>query len=79
MSDYICLIFGRDDAVLAVHSFAQPDLNEAIRNAVALTLCVRDTRGFQLWSGGKIVSSQLSKGGTSWTDAVPELAEPLTI
>ena len=74
MTDFTCLVFGRDDKVLDVHSFNRPLLGDAIKEATALALSVEDTRGFQLWSAGKVVCSQLSKGGANWTDLAPSLS-----
>ena len=68
MADYTCMIFGKDDAVLKVQSFASNALPDAIKEAVAMTLATEGTRGFQLWSAGKVVHSRLTKKGIPWTD-----------
>ncbi len=74
MADFICLVFGRDDQVLDVHTITCPALADAIGEATRITQGIKQTRGFQVWSGGKVVCSQLAKGGADWQDLGPTIS-----
>jgi hypothetical protein len=69
MPSYICMIFARDDTVLKVETFVREDDVQAEREAVAIMTSTQDTRGYELWSGGKKVSAHLTKRTSPWNDA----------
>jgi hypothetical protein len=71
--DFVCLIIGNDDAVLHVQTFENRTVNEAVLAGRSEAVIRVQCRGFQLWSGGKMVYSQLGRNGEHWSQHPPEI------
>jgi hypothetical protein len=71
MSDYLCLMIDQDNVVSEAHLLRFEKLDDAIFRAAALSRHKDGLRGFQLWSGGKLVATRFSRNGLSWNHAAP--------
>jgi hypothetical protein len=71
--DFICLIIGNDDTVLNVQTLQERLLRDVVSDARNTAAAFTQCRGFQLWSGGKLVYAQLSRNGEHWTENPPEI------
>lgn len=77
MTEYVCLVFGKNDEVRDVQTIARDSLTEAILTAVSITTAVPDARGYQLWSGGKTVCAQLGRQGVPWHEVQAQISVQL--
>ena len=63
MPSYVCMIYGKDDKVVAVENFDREDDAGAMAEAEAIATSKVGCRGYELWNGGKKVASSLPKAG----------------
>lgn len=69
MARFTCLVFGADRAVLVLKSLQAPRRDAAVAMAEKVAEDVRDSVGFQLWTGGKIVADRMPHDLAPWRAA----------
>jgi len=63
VASYVCMIYGKDDKVLTVETFKRENDEATMAESEAIATSCAGCRGYELWSSGHKVASNLPRHG----------------